>query len=159
MMRYPGILQAVATATGEGPDGRELAAWFTAVAPVDVELLRRHLAETLPEYTIPPDIARLERLPLTRNGKVDRRALPKPSRAIAAAGAAPDGETEQRLMAIWERLLERPVAGTDRSFFELGGHSLKVPKLVAAIREEMGVDLPLMAVFRTPTVRGLAAGL
>jgi thioesterase domain-containing protein len=153
--RYPGIAQAVVTAIGSGPYGKELAAWFTSTVEIDVDALWRHLAAELPEYMIPADLMQIQQLPLSKTGKVDRRALPTPRRAAAKAGLAPDGDTEKRMIAIWERILERPVPGADSNFFECGGHSLKVPSLVSVIREEFKMDLPFAAVFRQPTVRGL----
>lgn len=153
---YPGILEVAVMARDCGPYGKELAAWFTASAPVDPGLLRRHMSDMLPEYMIPADLMQIERLPLTQSGKVDRRALPAPNRLQRRPGRTAEGETESRLIAIWERVLERPVGGADSNFFECGGHSLKVPALVAAIRQEFGVTLPFPAVFRAPTIRGLA---
>jgi amino acid adenylation domain-containing protein len=155
MERYPGIVQAVVAAAEEGIYGKELTAWFTSAGGVEIEALRGHMAATLPEYMIPSDFVAMERFPLTKNGKVDRRALPKPERE-AERGVPPEGETEQRLMELWERVLERPIPGTASDFFELGGHSLKVALLVSIVRQEMGVDLPLMAVFETPTIWDLA---
>lgn len=156
LIQYPGIGQAIVMAQGSGPYGRELVAWFTSAVPVDQELLRRHMGEALPEYMIPGDFVQLDQLPLTKNGKIDRRTLPAPNHATRPTGRPAEGETEKRLVAIWERVLERTVAGADSNFFECGGHSLKVPALVAAIRQEFGVSLPFPAVFRSPSIRGLA---
>lgn len=154
--RYPGIVQVVVMAQDCGAYGKELAAWFTATAPVDTKLLRHHMSDALPEYMIPADLIEIEEMPLMKSGKVDRRRLPSPNRMERRSGRPPEGETEKRLLAVWERVLERSISGVDSNFFECGGHSLKVPALVTAIRQEFKVTLPFPAVFRAPTIRGLA---
>ena len=122
-------------------------------------LLRDYLRTRLPEPMVPVDVVLLPALPLTRNGKVDRAALPDPRTLVAAAAAAegPRGLVEEILAAVWSSLLrtERVAPGDD--FFQLGGHSLLVTRLVSRIRHTFGVELPIPAIFEAPTLRGLAA--
>ncbi|NIM13188.1 MAG: amino acid adenylation domain-containing protein, partial [Candidatus Aminicenantes bacterium] len=123
-----------------------------------VSRLKEWLLLRLPEYMIPAYFVRLDRIPLTPNGKVDRKALPEPEASISTAGYVPPrNEQEEKLAAVWSEVLniEREKIGIDDDFFELGGHSLKATILVARIHQEMEVNVPLTQVFIKPTIRGL----
>lgn len=159
LMSYPGVREAVVIAGGDGPEGRALAAYVTASANINAAALRKHLSGTLPDYMLPASFTTLERLPLTRNGKVDKRALPKlHGKATQDAGPLL-GETEKQLAEIWGMVLECDWIQSSSNFFDLGGHSLQVPKLVNLISRRMGIDLPLMTVFKSPTLRALAGSI
>ena len=125
------------------------------------EEVRQYLRERLPEYMVPSALVTLEALPLNANGKVDRRALPVPgtTEARPTEVAAPRGDTETALVALWSELLgvERP--GIHDNFFALGGHSLLAVKLVIRLRERFGVELPLHALFELSTIARQAAFL
>ncbi len=111
---------------------------------------------------VPSAFVGMTALPLTPNGKVDRRALPDASAAGAAgkaAGEEPRTLVERWLAGMWSELLGRQRIGTADGFFELGGHSLLGMQLVARIRKELGVELPLRALFEAPTLEGLAAAV
>jgi amino acid adenylation domain-containing protein len=145
-----------------GEHARELVGYVTGDASLDIAELKAMLRAVLPDYMVPTHILRLERLPLTPNGKVDRRALPQPERADARSGrplAAPRTETERALVAIWEETLGVRGLGIDDDFFEAGGHSLKVARVMDLVRKRLDVAVPLTVLFRTPTVRALAAAL
>lgn len=117
------------------------------------------LRRKLPDYMVPSAFVLLERLPLTTNGKVDRRALPAPDVAhsgCAAAYVAPRDEIEARLAKVWESVLGITPVSVTRKFFELGGHSLLAVRLVARIEKEFGRRLPVAAVFQAPSVEQLA---
>ncbi|WP_078600104.1 non-ribosomal peptide synthetase [Streptomyces violens] len=121
--------------------------------------IRRALLRSLPEWMVPASVTVLDELPLTRNGKLDREALAdRRDRAAPAGprGAAPRGETARELAAIWCELLGVPAVGGEDSFFELGGHSLMVMRMVARIRAELGVDVPMDTLFRHPQLQPLA---
>lgn len=127
-----------------------------------VPRLREHLKGRVPEYMIPASFVLLERLPLTVNGKVDRRALPIPVEEPEPLGSvyvAPRSPEEEMLAAIWTDLLGVSRVGMDDDFFALGGHSLLAAQLVARVRAVAGVDLALATVFERPTIAGLAPRL
>ncbi|WP_338864395.1 amino acid adenylation domain-containing protein [Myxococcus stipitatus] len=124
--------------------------------------LRAALLEHLPEYMVPSRWSVLPKLPLTPNGKVDRAALRTVGLASEGDGAEvqpPRTQTEERLCALWEELLDAPVRDVRRSFFELGGHSLLAMRLRSRVEAQFDVSLPLRALFEAPTVEELAARL
>ncbi|HEX2092034.1 MAG TPA: amino acid adenylation domain-containing protein, partial [Longimicrobiaceae bacterium] len=118
--------------------------------------LREHLRERLPEHMVPGAFVPLERLPLSASGKVDRRALPAPERTAASAYVAPRTATEEGLATIFAEVLKRERVGVEEGFFELGGHSLLATRVISRLREELGVEVPLRALFEAPTVAALA---
>jgi aryl carrier-like protein len=126
---------------------------------VTVADLRAHLAEELMESMIPTHYVRLERMPLTSNGKIDRASLPEPTAENiqpAQDFAAPSTETEKMLAALWCDLLKVESIGRDDNFFGLGGQSLLVMRAVSQMRKTFGVDVQLRNLFERPTVAGLA---
>jgi amino acid adenylation domain-containing protein len=161
LLAHPGVASAAVIARGEGSDA-ELVAYLVAAgtAPSPAELrdaLKRHL----PEYMVPAAFVAIDRIPLTANGKLDRRALPAPEAAAAAAGAedgyvAPRTPVEEVLAAIWCEVLRRDRVGAGDDFFAVGGHSLRATQVVGRIRDALGVELPLRAIFEAPTLAELA---
>lgn len=134
-----------------------LCAYIVTAASLATEELRRFLAASLPDYMIPPYVVELPALPLTANGKVDRRALPEPELTDAAASyAAPRSELEEKLTAIWQDILGVSTVGIDDNFFELGGHSLRAGILQARLLKQCRVRLTLADLFTLPTIRTLA---
>jgi amino acid adenylation domain-containing protein len=115
----------------------------------------------LPDYMIPASIVWLEHLPLTSNGKIDRRALPaaNPGHRRITRGAAPRSETERVLCGIWSDVLGLEQIGIDDNFFDLGGHSLAAIRVLAAIMARLKVDLPLRRIFDASTVAQLACAV
>jgi acyl-coenzyme A synthetase/AMP-(fatty) acid ligase/acyl carrier protein len=126
-----------------------------------VERLREFLAATLPFALLPRCIVSLDTLPLLPNGKVDRKALPEPARAVDRVVVAPRNETETRLLAVWREVLAAPAraVGVEDNFFELGGNSLGATRVTSRIRTEFGLELPLKTLFTHPTVAALARHL
>jgi amino acid adenylation domain-containing protein len=136
-----------------------LAAYYVSDTALTAAELRAHLATWLPDYMIPTYFIRLDRLPLTSNGKVDRQALPalvyeniQPAHEVAG----PRTETEKALAAIWRDLLVVENIGINDDFFDLGGQSLVAIKALSRIRDTFEVDLPLRNLFERPTIAGLA---
>ncbi|WP_193747035.1 non-ribosomal peptide synthetase, partial [Dickeya sp. NCPPB 3274] len=153
-----GITDAVVTIS----PAQQLLAYYTSDhSEVTTDELKAQLAQRLPGYMVPSAYVRLEQIPLTQNGKVDRKALPAPddSAFVRNRHEAPQGETEQALAAIWQSLLGIERVGRQDHFFELGGHSLLAVRLVSHIRSELNRELPLAQLFAHPTLNALAAVL
>jgi hypothetical protein len=126
---------------------------------LDSTELRAHLKKVLPEYMVPAAVVVLEELPLTVNGKVDRRALPVPRSGPSSADGyePPQGSIEQSLASIWEELLQIQRIGREDNFFDLGGHSLLGIKLITRIGEKLNMLPPAATVFRFPTIRQMGS--
>jgi acyl carrier protein len=136
-----------------------LAAYYVSETAVSTAELRAYLAQWLPDYMVPASFVRLDKLPLTANGKVDRPALPPPGSEKTEPTQQPVGprtETEKALAAIWSELLYVERIGIHDDFFDLGGQSLMAIRAVSRIRDVFEVDLPLRNLFEHPTVAGLA---
>jgi amino acid adenylation domain-containing protein len=122
--------------------------------------LKEFLSQTLPDYMIPSFFITLEKIPLTPNGKLDRRALPAPGVKVDAHEevTAPTNKTGKELAAIWADILgiEKNVIGIDNNFFQLGGHSLKATILISRVHKRLRVKIPLQEFFKNPTIRGLS---
>ncbi len=146
---------------GDGAEARLVA--YAVPRPgreLDPGALRAALARRLPASMLPSAFVRLASLPLTPQGKLDRRALPPPDAPDAPAGAAGDGPrgvTEELLASIWADLLGREAIARGANFFELGGHSLAAMQLASRVRDAFGVELSVRAAFEAPTLRELAA--
>ncbi len=157
----PGVREAVAGVRGDG-DLRRLVAWVVPAAggqDLAAGSLRQALAQRLPDTMIPSAFAVLESLPLSPNGKVDRRALPEPESGEPAApsGMAPRTAVEEIVAGIWAAVLGRSGIGMQDSFFDLGGHSLLATRVLSRVRAAFGVELPVRALFESPTVEALAS--
>ncbi len=125
---------------------------------LSTEELRRSLKEQLPHYMVPATFVLLDQMPLTPNGKINRRALPAPETPAEPANGfvAPRNSVEELLSEMWTEVLDVKQVSTDQNFFELGGHSLLATRVTARVREMFGVDLPVRSVFETPTISGMS---
>ena len=159
LLRHDEVREAVAMVRGEDRDAR-LVAYVVATEADDslVARLQAHASEQLPIYMQPSAIVVLDRLPLTINGKVDKRALPEPEQ-VATEFVAPHNDTERALAAIWERVLRVEAIGRHDHFFELGGHSLMATRVVSDIARRFGKPLPVRALFEHATIARLGAYL
>jgi amino acid adenylation domain-containing protein len=131
----------------------------SGTSPQLAAALRRYLERRLPSFMIPAAFVPLPSLPLLPSGKLDRSALPRPGGSRGAASVAfiaPAGRIESTLASIWAELLGIPQIGLHDNFFSLGGHSLLATQIVSRARAQLGVDLPLRALFERPTISGLA---
>lgn len=122
---------------------------------LDMQALRAHVRDTLPDYMVPAAFIEVDELPLTLNGKIDRKKLPEPDFGNQGAYREPETERQEALCAIFASVLEVEQVGVDDSFFDLGGQSLQAMRLLSRIRSEIGVDLVINVLFDTPTVAGL----
>ncbi|MFD3505802.1 amino acid adenylation domain-containing protein, partial [Streptomyces sp. NPDC058678] len=148
---------AVAQAAVIVRDDRLIA--YTTGTRVSGEDLRRHLAQALPAYMIPAAFVTLDALPLTANGKLDRKALPDPDPDTETSVRAPRTPQEEILCHLFADVLGLDRVGIDDSFFDLGGHSLLATRLVSRIRTALGAELSVRTLFETPSVAGLAEAL
>jgi acyl carrier protein len=123
-----------------------------------VPRLRSAMQEKVPDYMVPSHFVVLDALPLSPNGKVDRRGLPEPEgrRQVDAAYVAPRTETECKVAAMWREVLHLDKVGTRDDFFELGGHSLLATQVVSRIRDAFAVEVRLASLFEEPTIAALA---
>jgi amino acid adenylation domain-containing protein len=139
---------------------QRLAAYVVARAAVlPGDELRQFLKERLPDYMIPSAFVSLEALPLTPSGKLDRNALPTPSRARSTRAdyVPPRTPVEEALAHVWAEVLEVEPLGVHDDFFELGGHSLLATQIASRIRDLFQIDLPLRTLFDAPTIAGIGA--
>ncbi|MEW5931565.1 MAG: amino acid adenylation domain-containing protein, partial [Gemmatimonadota bacterium] len=159
LCRHPGVREAVVAVREDAPGDRRLAAYVVPQegAQLSTADLRAFVQERLPEHMVPAAFVVLEALPLTANGKVDRRALPAPDRGTAPdAYTAPRTPAEEVLAGIWAEVLGVETVGVEDNFFALGGHSLLATQVISRVRAAFGVEVPLKALFEAPTVAGLA---
>ncbi|MFW6638560.1 amino acid adenylation domain-containing protein [Nocardiopsis algeriensis] len=154
----PQVAAAVVTAHGDTVGEKRLVAYAAPEAGADLEPveLRARAAEALPEHMVPSVVVVVDRIPLTPNGKVDRRALPEPDFGALSRGRAARDAREEVLCGLFAEVLELESVTIDDSFFDLGGHSLLAARLMTRIRSSLGVEITLKDLFQAPTVAELA---
>ncbi|UXA69070.1 amino acid adenylation domain-containing protein [Xanthomonas prunicola] len=158
LLACAGIDDALVLAREDQPGEPRLVAYVVAER-IDTEAVREQLRARLPDYMLPAAYVALDALPLTVNGKLDRRALPMPPLASAETiddEAQPQGPVEQALAALWCELLGLPTLRRDDDFFDLGGHSLLAVQLISRVRAGLGVELQIGDVFNHPQLHALA---
>ncbi|MGR6319148.1 amino acid adenylation domain-containing protein [Micromonospora soli] len=159
LREQPGVTEAAVIVREDSPGDKRLTAYL--VGPAEHAALKAALKETLPEYMVPAAFVTLDALPLSPNGKLDRRALPAPvvTREASVALVEPRDDTERALAAIWSEVLGVDTLGIDDDFFDLGGHSMLATQVVAKIRkaELGGRPVGVMDLFQQRTIRELAA--
>jgi amino acid adenylation domain-containing protein len=158
LLTFPGVREAVAAARPGRDNVPRLIAYLTGT-PASAEQLRQHIRRKLPEFMVPSAFVFLDAMPLTPNGKADRRRLPDP--ALDATPdthyAAPRSPAEEILAGIFAEILDIKQPGVDDNFFDLGGHSLLATRVASRIRQAFGIELPLRAIFEHPTIARLAS--
>ncbi|HEX6912045.1 MAG TPA: amino acid adenylation domain-containing protein, partial [Longimicrobium sp.] len=156
LRRHPSVRECAVTVREDAPGDRRLVAYV--VGQVDAAALRDHLGRVLPEHMVPSAFVPLDALPLTPSGKLDRKALPTVDPAPAGAPyLAPRTPVEETLAGIFAGVLRVARVGARDGFFAAGGHSLLGMRVISRIRDLLGVELPLRALFEAPTVAALAA--
>ncbi|HLP61859.1 MAG TPA: amino acid adenylation domain-containing protein, partial [Candidatus Deferrimicrobium sp.] len=165
LAKHPGIKDAVVINQDDDREDKNLCAYFVSNEDIVISGLRDFLARELPDYMIPAYFIRLDKIPLTPNGKLDRKSLSNLEPKASEIYTAPRDEIEKKLAAIWSDILSRAEfpksqlqasIGINDSFFALGGHSLKATILISKVHKEFDVKIPLTEVFRIPTIKGLA---
>ncbi|MEG4026391.1 phosphopantetheine-binding protein, partial [Microcoleus sp. S13C4] len=157
LSQYPNLLQVAVTLREDIPGQKSLVAYIVSLhepAPTFSEL-RHFLKERLPHYMVPSAFVILESLPVTPNGKVDRKSLPAPdlnSLIQKADFVAPRTPTEELLASIWAEVLGVEKVSINDNFFESGGHSLLATQLLSKVSHTFGLNLPLSKLFEAPTV-------
>ena len=156
----PGVAAACVLLREDRPDVKRLVAYVAGAPDLDTGALRTALATAVPEYMVPSAFVALAELPLTVNGKIDRRALPIPETPEDSGPTrAPRTAREEVLCTLFADVLGLTRVGAEDDFFHLGGHSLLATRLAGRIRSTFGVEIPVRAVFDHPTVRALATEL
>ena len=155
--RHAGVKQCAVVVREDGGVGPQLVAYIEPAQDLtmDLEDARQEMGRVLPDYMVPAALVLLEKIPITINGKLDRRALPAPERQRGQY-RAPGNPQEQKLCELFAEVLGVEQVGVDDNFFALGGHSLVAPRLVSRIRDTLGVSLSLRALFEAPTVAELS---
>jgi hypothetical protein len=161
-LRAWGHLRESVTVPRETVQGKQLVCYAVPVDGADLpspEEFRRYLRDKIPEYMVPSVFVALPRLPLTSNGKLDRKALPAPEQFTPQDRQQPENELEKNLVGLWEEVLGRKDFGVSDNFFDLGGHSLLLVRLREEIRKSLQQELAMVEMFRYPTVRALSTRL
>ncbi|MCP4154157.1 MAG: amino acid adenylation domain-containing protein, partial [bacterium] len=166
LLKYERIKEAIVTVIAGEADDKSLCAYIVPRTPeishthdtLQLDAIKEYLEGKLPPYMVPPYIVTLEKIPLTSNGKVDRKALPAPGIQSLLRYTAPRDPLEEKLVEIWAELLgvDGGVIGIDANFFQLGGHSLKATIMASKIHREFNSKIPLAEIFKSPTIRGIA---
>jgi amino acid adenylation domain-containing protein len=161
--KHPGIRNCVVVAEESSSEKKILVAYFLAQGENELSSasLREHLAKFLPDYQIPSEYHALASIPLTPNGKIDRRALASGKYRLPSSKASvpPRDQAEATMADIWKQVLQVEKIGVFDNFFELGGHSLAATRLMAQLGDAFGIDIPLQSLFLEPTIAGLAEHL
>ena len=158
LMKYEGVKEAVVIKVSKDNDDEALGAFYVSDEEIDKNSLKNHLSKMLPKYMIPLYYVKIDKIPLSYNGKVEPRLLPQLTiddmvkRDYQKAG----NETEEILVSIWERVLKVEGIGVNDDFFELGGHSLKVVEAVNEINEKFNSNIKINDIFENPTIKELS---
>ncbi|HET7464935.1 MAG TPA: amino acid adenylation domain-containing protein, partial [Longimicrobium sp.] len=158
LVEHAAVREAAVVPREDTPGQKRLVAYYVADGDAEIEALRAHLAERLPEFMVPAAYVRLEALPLTPNRKVDRRALPAPEAGayVNRGYEAPAGETEQALADIWADVLGVERVSRRDHFFDLGGHSLLAIQVISRVRQVLEVKVELGELFNRPLFEDFA---
>jgi amino acid adenylation domain-containing protein len=159
LLNHKNISEAVVTACEDSGGSQYLCAYIVPDAEVNIHELREYLSVYFPDYMIPAYFVSMEKLPLSSNGKVDRKRLPEPELSVSIEKyTAPRDNVEKQLVEIWANVLgsEKDTIGIDSNFFALGGHSLTATILANQVHKELDVKIPMIEIFESPFIRNMA---
>ncbi|WP_155742256.1 non-ribosomal peptide synthetase, partial [Paenibacillus polymyxa] len=161
LLKLEAVREAVVIAREDEQGQKQLCAYVVADEEVVASELRSALSQKLPGYMIPSYVIQLEQMPLTPNGKIDRKALPAPEGSLQSGAdyVAPRTWVEVKLAQIWQDVLGLTQVGVKENFFEIGGHSLRATTLASKIHKELNKPLPLRSIFEAPTIEQQAVVL
>jgi amino acid adenylation domain-containing protein len=155
---HPEVTSAVVVAKQDKNGDRQLVAYIVGNDEVKSSDLLSYLSKTLPAYMLPAHFVQLEELPLTSNGKVDKKKLPDPEGIGMESGVeyvAPRTDAERKMVKIWEELLGRENIGIRESFFELGGDSIKILRMTTELKKDLGLDIPITDIYKNNTIENI----
>lgn len=158
---HDSVVEAAVVLREDASGEKRIAAYVVSTGDdLDASALRAHLEDRFPDYMVPAAFVAMAELPLNRNAKLDRKALPEPVyEDLTGAGSAPTTEREIAVAALFAEVLRVDSVGLDDNFFELGGHSLLATRLINQVRTQLEVQLDLMAFFTNPSVSGIVAAI
>jgi amino acid adenylation domain-containing protein/non-ribosomal peptide synthase protein (TIGR01720 family) len=158
LANHQAVQEAVVLVKEHDKGDKYLCAYIVLTQPMDTSQLKAYLAAKLPQYMVPAYFIPVEKIPLTPNGKIDRKALPEPGQKTGQGYLAPRNEVEEILTGIWADVLgiEKDKISIDANFFDLGGHSLKATMMVSKIHKLLNVKVPLANLFETPEIKGIS---
>ncbi|ASZ13281.1 non-ribosomal peptide synthetase [Chitinophaga sp. MD30] len=159
LQSYDGVQQAAVRLYSVAPHTAQLLGYVVWAGERDPDGLLSYLSSKVPGYMLPTQLIDMDSFPLTVNGKLDKGALPVPDMVPDTVYAGARNELEQQLVDMWEQLLGRTPIGITDNFFSLGGHSLLIMRLLAALRKELGIEVPVKALFQYPTISALSTYL
>ena len=161
LAKRAGVKQAVVLVKEDERGDKRLLAYVVANRDQNnsPEELRVYLKQQLPEFMVPTAIVLLPRIPLNANGKIDRQALPEPEMVETKAYVAPKSPSEEIVAKIWTEVLRRDRISANDNFFDLGGHSLLATQVISRVREQFRIELPIRAIFESPTISSLAEAI
>ena len=161
LAQCPGVKESAVLVRQEETGDRRLVAYLVidSVKPPTIPKIREHLKARVPQFMVPAVFVVMETMPLTVNGKINRRALPAPDSAQRSASLAPENELEQKIAEVWRQILQVDQISRDDNFFDLGGHSLLMTQVQTKLRRALGRDVRIVDLFTHPTLRSLAAHL
>ncbi|MGH8464305.1 MAG: phosphopantetheine-binding protein, partial [Pseudomonas sp.] len=162
LMEHPGVREAVVVARESAGD-IQLIAYLVPEGEADTEAqlqLRQFLRQTLPEHMVPIHLLAVAQMPLSPNGKLDRRQLPDPASLIAPRTCrTPHSALQQQVAQAWQQVLKVEQVGLDDNFFQLGGHSLMATQVVMRLREQLAVEVPLKLLFESADLEDFCAAV
>ncbi|RFM33509.1 non-ribosomal peptide synthetase [Chitinophaga silvisoli] len=155
LLDYPGVTTAAVIASGVENAERKLIAYFVAGTNETSAAIRKYMQDKFPAYMIPSHFVQMGSIPLTVNGKIDRRRLPAPGESSNETYVAPRNEIEEKLVVVWQQLLHRDKIGVEDNFFEAGGNSIMIIKLAKQTSAILNIEVNITLLFRYPTIKDL----